>query len=112
MARNLVESELDYLGLMARYHELSDEIADTFKGRDLHRNAVLRLERAWVQMRLRDLHGPWTGAYYRWNAWMWDDVSVARKHADRLALENGEQDLLDRILVPYPRIGALMEQFR
>ena len=129
-ADQLVEAcSLGYLQLTARFDELSEQLAIAMLERDSIRMAKLRLDRAMVEMHLRDLWGPWSNQGHKWNEWMWDDLRTAMKIADELADEVGDDGLsprglvppgagqervvggalLPRLMVDYPRLRAVMD---
>lgn len=99
-------SALDYLRAAHRIGELSDQIAETLKTRDRHRQAELRLERAHCEWRLREIWGPWTRQGSQWNDRMWDDINAALVLAAGVAQAVGDSGLVDRLLGPWPRIRA------
>lgn len=90
--------------LKAKVSELTERMMAAIKARDPYTQADIRLERAWVEMQLRDLYGPWSRAGDRYGAWMRDDVRIARTLADTLALKLGDSGIPARLLQPYPAL--------
>lgn len=93
--------------LRARISETSDEVKEAIRAGDLYLLAHWRLERAMVELELRDLYGPWSREGDRWNAWMRDDIDRAKEAAAQLALRIGDGGLAERLMQPYPRLHGL-----
>lgn len=90
--------------LQARVSDLTERMLAAIRERDPYTQADIRLERAWVEMQLRDLYGPWSRAGDRYGAWMRQDIRIARTLADTLALKFGDSGIPARLLQPYPAL--------
>ncbi len=106
-ARHVVEAEHTFLEWKDRYDRVSEQISEAMADHDPRRVAELRCERAWVQLHLRDLWGPWHREYQRWDYWMRDDVAAAQRVAGTLGQQLGDSKLPERLFAPYPRLAAL-----
>ena len=107
-AARQVADELGFLELKDRYDGLTAAIVEAMSDHDPRLEAELRLERALVQLHLRDLWGPWSREYGRWDYWMRDDLAAAQRFADQLARKVGDRELWRRLLMPYPRLAGLV----
>lgn len=97
-----------YLALCEKLNQLSERYRDAVGNRDLYQQAAIRLERAWVEMELRDLcGGAWTKMGGRYDTWMRDDLVQATIAANELARRIGDSDLLDRLFIPFPHLRAV-----
>lgn len=90
--------------LKGRLAEVSDQVVAAIRERAPREQAMHRLERAWVEMCLRDLYGPWSHEGDRYAMWMRDDIRVARTLADRLGQTVGDARLFDRLLNAQPAL--------
>lgn len=93
--------------LAARLAEVSEQVTAAIRARDPREQAVHRLERAWVEMCLRDLYGPWAREGDRYAMWMRDDIRVARTLADALGQKVGDAGLFDRLLSAQPGLQRI-----
>lgn len=94
--------------LMPKVSEFTDRMLAAIRDRDPHTQAVMRLERAYVEMQLRDLYGPWSREGDRYGAWMRDDLRIARTLADTLAQKIGDSGLPARLLASYPALERVV----
>lgn len=96
---------MKYLELSARLNELTRRYAAAVADGDLYQQAAIRLERAVVEMDLRDLFGgASTREGGRFHGWMCDDVEQAGLAADKLARRVGDDGLFERLLRPFDRL--------
>lgn len=97
-----------YQVLAGQFDEFTERITDAIAERDPFKLASLRLERAMVELQLRDLYGgPWTPDGGRWERWMRDDLAQAQRIARMMERAVGDSEIWDRFLIPFPRLRAL-----
>ena len=94
--------------LEARVSALTEMMQKAIRDRDPYQQAVVRLERAWVEMCLRDLYGPWSPEAAQYEVWMRDDVRIARTLADTLAQKLGDGGLPERLLRMQPGLARVV----
>ena len=102
-----IDTLLSAQAWMAQVAAISDELVKALGDRYPRREAELRLERAWCELHLRDLWGPWSREGDRWNSWLQDDIRQAKELAAALAREVGDSQLPQRLLDRNPRLAAL-----
>ena len=86
-----LDGDPGYPGLNLLLSEMTDQVAAALKAKDDRALARFRLDRAYIELKLRDLFGPWSNQGARWQACALDDVTQARK---AFARATGTGDLL------------------